>query len=124
MDSRKDEFSLETLNTPTKTTKEPRIRETIDSVLPSQPDYPQFPFLRNIGCFLVLLKALLGSYCVVVWVLFLVFCFFCFTSLGDRNTKKLPQYCTPPEVKLQFSKTAVSGEKSTHFFFDFLIRTR
>ena len=31
----------------------------------------------------------MGSYCVVFLVLFLVFCFFCFTSVGDRNTKKL-----------------------------------
>ena len=40
-------------------------------------------------CFLVLRKALLGSYCVVVWVMFLVFCFFCFTLLVDRNTKSM-----------------------------------
>ena len=45
-----------------------------------------------IGSFLVLRKALLGSYCFVVWVLFLVFYFSCFTSLRDRNTKKLPNY--------------------------------
>ena len=42
------------------------------------------------GCFLVLRKTFLGSYCAVVWVLFFVFCFFCFTSLGDHNTKKPP----------------------------------
>ena len=43
------------------------------------------------GCFLVLQKALLGSCCVVVWVLFIAFC--CFKSLGYRNTKKLPDFC-------------------------------
>ena len=41
----------------------------------------------------MLRKALLGSYCIVVWVLFLVFCFLCFTSLGVRNTKNLPIFC-------------------------------
>ena len=40
-----------------------------------------------LGCFLLLQKALLVSYCVVGWVLFVVFCF---TLLSDRNTKKLP----------------------------------
>lgn len=46
---------------------------------------------QTLKCFLVLRKASLGSYCVVVWVLFLLF-FLCFTLLGDLNTKKLPNF--------------------------------
>ena len=45
------------------------------------------PFFR---VFLGVADGVLSSHCVVVWVLFLVSCFFCFTSLGERNTKKLP----------------------------------
>ena len=37
------------------------------------------------GCFFVLWKALLGSYCVVVWVLFLGFCFLAFVSFVLRH---------------------------------------
>ena len=57
-------------------------------------DRLQGHFLKSdkfLGCFLVLRKPLLVSFCVVVWVLFSVFCF---TSFGDhtiRNTKKLPE---------------------------------
>ena len=47
-------------------------------------------------------KALLGRYCVVVWVSFLVFCFFCFTSLGNRYTEKLSRFC-PNVVPRLFS---------------------
>ena len=51
-------------------------------------------YLPNLGCFLVLRKPLLVSFCVVVWVLFSVFWIFCFTSFGDqtiRSTNKLPK---------------------------------
>ena len=46
---------------------------------------------QNVGCFLVLRKALFVSYCVVIWILFLVFCLYYFMSLGDHNIKKLPE---------------------------------
>ena len=52
---------------------------------------------ENVGVFLGVAKALLSSYCVVVWVLLIVFCFFSFTSLGISNTKKLPN-------RVQFSE--------------------
>ena len=60
-------------------------------------DRLQGHFLKSdkfLGCFLVLRKPLLVSFCVVVWVLFSVFCF---TSFGDhtiRNSKKLPIFCS------------------------------
>ena len=51
-------------------------------------DFMHCSLSRKTGCFLVLWKTLLDSYCFVVWILFLVFSFFCFASGGDRNTKK------------------------------------
>ena len=61
---------------------------------------PLFPCLfspintkREKGCFLVLRKLLLVSFCVVVWVLFSVFSIFCITSLVSatpRNHREKP----------------------------------
>ena len=47
--------------------------------------------IKKSGCFLVLRKLLLVSFCVVVWVLFSVFSIFCITSLVSvtpRNHQK------------------------------------
>ena len=42
------------------------------------------------GCFLVLRKLLLVSFCVVVWVLFSVFSIFCITSLVSATPRNHP----------------------------------
>ena len=52
----------------------------------------QVIYSGKMGCFLVLRKLLLVSFCVVVWVLFSVFSIFCITSLVSatpRNPRKM-----------------------------------
>ena len=48
---------------------------------------PNRNFWREKGCFLVLRKLLLVSFCVVVWVLFSVFSIFCITSLVSATPR-------------------------------------
>ena len=48
------------------------------------------PSFTYIGCFLVLRKLLLVSFCVVVWVLFSVFSIFCITSLVSATPRNHP----------------------------------
>ena len=50
------------------------------------------------GCFLVLRKLLLVSFCVVVWVLFSVFSIFCITSLVSATPRNHPFYTVLSKV--------------------------
>ena len=56
------------------------------------------------GCFLVLRKLLLVSFCVVVWVLFSVFSIFCITSLVSatprNHQKRRGGFLSPSRVPL------------------------
>ena len=68
-----------------------------------------FKAIRIRGCFLVLRKLLLVSFCVVVWVLFSVFSIFCITSLVSatpRNHRIRPLFkhkngCAAPISKVE-----------------------
>ena len=48
--------------------------------------------VTSFGCFLVLRKLLLVSFCVVVWVLFSVFSIFCITSLVSATPRNHPSF--------------------------------
>ena len=56
---------------------------------------------------LVLWKLLLVSYCVVVWVLFIVFSITSFDDSTKCNTKKLPFFSIPIEINIQYNPISV-----------------
>ena len=69
--------------------------------------------LPHKGCFLVLRKLLLVSFCVVVWVLFSVFSIFCITSLVSATPRNYPHKGEP---KLWWAASATASHfKITQF---------
>ena len=73
--------------------------------------------LRKMRCFLVLWKLLsiVVSYCILVWVLFVVYLIFGFALFCDSTTKKQPKNVTTDDLRA----VAVISE---HCFLPFLTK--
>ena len=67
--------------------------------------------LRASGCFLVLRKLLLVSFCVVVWVFFSVFSIFCITSLVCATPRNHRDSGEKSFSKKKCEKRARAGER-------------